>query len=83
MKKLFCVIMMFSLECTSFGQVPTDTSMKKMPTQKDNLRRDTAKLKGGVIIDTMRPIDTVNRKVDMMRPKTKDDLKDTVPQHRR
>jgi hypothetical protein len=81
MKKLIAVVVMFSLECTSFGQIPTDTSMKR--TQKDTLRRDTLRKGGAIIIDTVRPNDTIRKKVEEMRPKTKDDLKDTVPQFRR
>jgi hypothetical protein len=83
MKKLFAFILIYCLECTAFGQLPTDTSMKHQKMQKDSMRKDTTKLKGGAIIDTIRPIDTINRKVEQMRPKTKDDLKDTVPQQRR
>jgi hypothetical protein len=84
MKKIIAVFIMYCLECTAFGQLPTDTTMKnKQNTQKDSVRKDTAKLKGGAIIDTLRPIDTINRKVKQMQPKTKDDLKDTVPQHKR
>jgi hypothetical protein len=82
MKKFIAVFVMYCLECTAFGQLPTDTTMKNKQT-KDTIRKDTSKLKGGVIIDTVTPIDTVKRKAEQMRPKTKDDLKDTVPQHRR
>jgi hypothetical protein len=84
MKKLIAVIIMYCLECTAFGQLPTDTTMKhKQNTQKDSIRKDTAKLKGGAIIDTINRSDTINRKANQMRPKTKDDIKDTVPQHKR
>jgi len=82
MKKIIAVIVMFSLECTSFGQLPTDTSQQRKGMQRDKTQKDTTKLKGGAIIDTIRPIDTLNRKIELMRPKTKDDLKDTVPQHK-
>jgi hypothetical protein len=82
MKKFIAVFIIYCLECTAFGQLPTDTTMKNKQN-KDTIRKDTSKLKGGVITDTVRPIDTINRKVEQMRPKTKDDLKDTVPQHRR
>jgi hypothetical protein len=56
--------------------------MKHKKAQTDTVRKDTVKLKGGAIIDTNRT-DSVHKKVEMMRPKTKDDLKDTVPQNRR
>jgi hypothetical protein len=82
MKKFVAFILMYCLECTAFGQLPTDTTMKNKQ-QKETMKKDTAKLKGGAIIDTINPIDTINRKAEQMRPKTKDDLKDTVPQYRR
>jgi hypothetical protein len=80
MKQLHALIIIGLWGCNTFAQLPTDTSMKQ---RKDSIRKDTAKLKGGAIIDTIRPIDTIHRKVEQMRPKTKDDLKDTVPQKRR
>ena len=82
MKKILLSITCFVLANAAIAQLPTDTSYKQNKTQRDTLRKDTTKLKGGAIIDTNRQ-DTIHKKVEMMRPKSKDDLKDTVPQNRR
>jgi hypothetical protein len=82
MKRLFAITFFALSVGSATAQLPTDTSAKRKPVQKDTLMRDTVK-QSGTIKDTVRPIDTISRKVELMRPKTIDDLKDTVPQYRR